>query len=157
MADEIDPRYAPQFQRGFDAAQHVASPTRTGPVRLAGGPPPTAPRVPDPPTIAERERAVFAEHVDPAEEAVLESDEAAASSRSRLEWAVLGIGVALILAATAVFWQSATDLSMFEGTYFDPERYALQLLRTSLPGPLLAGGVLAVTAWLVMRAIGHRR
>jgi hypothetical protein len=151
MADEIDPRYAPQFQRGFDAAQHVASPTRTGPVRLAGGPPPTAPRVPDPPPILEHPR------VELPEEVVTESDEPAAPGHPRLEWAVLGIGVALILGAAGLFWESATDVSIFGGTYIDPAQYALLRLRGLLPGPLLAGGVLAVTAWLVVRAIGHRR
>lgn len=150
MADELDPRYAPQFQRGFDATQHAASPTRTGPERLSGGPPPTAPRVPDPPPIAERER------VELPEEGVLESDGPTASSHSRLEWALLGVGVALILGAAALFWDSATDVSMFGGTFFDPQHYAFMLLRSSLPGPLLAGGVLAVTAWLVVRAIERR-
>jgi hypothetical protein len=154
MADEIDPRYGPQFQRGFDAAQHVATPTRTGPVRRADGPPPTAPRVADAPPIAERARVELPGEVELPEDAVLESDGPAASSRSRLEWAVLGLGVALILAAAALFWQSATDISMFVDSFFDPQRYASQLIRSSLTGPLLVGGVLTITAWLVMRASG---
>ncbi len=57
----IDPRYAAQFQRGYDGPVLTQPPTtatthstRLAPLRIEGGPPATAARIPDPPHVVAR-------------------------------------------------------------------------------------------------------
>jgi hypothetical protein len=151
MADtEIDPRYAAQFQRGYDPARH-AVPERRGPVRLEGGPPPTAPRVPDHPPLVEQRRDL--EHVEPVAEPV----EPHPTVRSRLEWALLGTGI-LLLVVAAVLFRGAVELSeRYSGWLPGFEGQLYGAATAELPGPLLVGGVVAIVAWIVLRAVSAER
>jgi hypothetical protein len=152
MTDDagIDPRYAAQFQRGYDPATDAA-PIRRGPVRLAGGPPPTAPRVPDPPPVAERHPG------EPAVRAEPEPDDLPPVPRSRLEWALLGGGVALLVAAGALFVGAVQLFDRYSGWSPSFEGQLWGAATDQLPGPLLLAGVLAVVAWIVLRAISADR
>lgn len=157
MADEgIDPRYAAQFQRGFDPAVHAvaatpvpATSTREGPVRLPGGPPQTAPRIGPPPRMEPDAPAPSAE--PPATPATGADDEAPTRGWF-LEWALLLAGVGLLLVAGVLFWQSVTDVSPFTGAIGVAEQTYITV-RAMLPGPLLTAGVVAVSAWVVMRSV----
>jgi hypothetical protein len=152
MADDagIDPRYAAQFQRGYDPTTDAA-PIRRGPVRLEGGPPPTAPRVPDPPPVAKRHPVVPAVRAEP------EPDDLPAAPRSRLEWALLGGGVALIVAAGVLFVGAVERSARYSewSPGFEGQLYGAAT--DQLPGPLLLAGVLAIVAWIVVRAISADR
>jgi hypothetical protein len=153
MADEIDPRYAPQFQRGFDATQHVAPPARRGPARLAGGPPPTAQRVPDPPPLTR-----VPEVAEP------DADDAQAERASGpapltwWDWLLPAIGAGLILVALLLWGRLATDTSIYFGSgTSDQWELFLQQAGYTLPGPLLSAGILAVTGGIVLQAVRPRR
>lgn len=151
MADDIDPRYAPQFQRGFDATQHVAPPARRGPARLAGGPSQTARRVPDPPPLT---RAP--------EVAEPDAEEAEQASRPApltwWDWLLPAIGAGLILMALLLWGRLATDASLYFGSGPSGQwEVFLQQVSYMLPGPLLSAGILAVTGGLVLQAVRPRR
>jgi hypothetical protein len=153
---EVDPKYAAQFQRGFDPGQHQASPVRRGPSRLAGGPAPTAERVPEPPRMPSRPEIADA---DPAESAAHESDEP--SSRPPLvwwDWLLPGIGAGVVVVSLALWWGLATDTEAYFGTG-DTDRWAIfiQYARSELAGPLLIAGVVAVTVGLALQAVRPRR
>lgn len=152
MADEsgIDPRYAAQFQRGFDPTRDAA-PARRGPVRLEGGPPPTAPRVPDPPPIVERHPAEPPVAADPPSEGQLPA------ARSRLEWALLGAGLAFLVAGGMLFAGAVELADRYSGWAPGFEGQVYGAATDLLPGPLLVAGVVAIVAWIVLRAISADR
>ncbi len=136
MADPgIDPRYAAQFQRGFDPAEHA-------PVERVAIERPTAAR----PTAEQ------ADDVVPWEDA----DEFPAS-RPRTEWALLAVGILLPVLAVAVWWASVTDPRAFAGYTMSPVDQFTILLQSYLPGPMLVAGVVAIVAWVVLRAVGRAR
>lgn len=156
----IDPRYAAQFQRGFDPAVHVADRPREprGPLRIQGGPPPVVQRVAPPPPMVERpvepapriERPV-ATH-PPADELPADEPEFP-TPRPRLEWAVLVVGLGMLGLAVLLFLR-AVDLSIQysgSGSAFADQLNALAV--NVLPGPLLIAGVVAVCLWIVLRAV----
>jgi hypothetical protein len=152
MADtEIDPRYAAQFQRGYDPVRD-APPVRRRPVRLEGGPPATAPRVPDPPSLVERQ------DVAPMSvEVGAELEQTLPTTRSRLEWALLVTGVGLIVVGAALFVASVELAARYTGWSSDFESQLYSAVTSQLPGPLLVGGVVAVIAWIAVRvATGER-
>jgi hypothetical protein len=153
MADRIDPRYAAQFQRGFDP-ERDAAPLRRGPVRLEGGPPPTAPRVPDPP------RMVPVQPVDVPADAGAPTPVAEPPTRAALtwwDWLLPGIGAALIGIAFMLLWSMATDTTNFYGPGVNDEwETFLEQARWMLPAPFLTAGVIAVTAGIVLQAVRPR-
>ena len=154
MADEsgIDPRYAAQFQRGFDPAHHATLSAHRGPTRVGGGPPPTAARVPDPPRMvaAPAEQPVDVVAPPPAEPAV-------ALPLTRWDWLLPGIGAAFALIAFGMWWSLATDVATYYGEGAnDTWTVFVQHLRYALPGPLLTAGAIAATAGIVLQAIRPR-
>jgi hypothetical protein len=151
MADDagIDPRYAAQFQRGFDPTRDAA-PIRRGPVRLEGGPPPTAPRVPAPPPLVEREP-------DPPVTLDAEPEEEVLPVRPRLEWALLVAGIVLLVAAGMLFVGAVELSERYSGWLPGFEGQLYGAATSQLPGPLLVGGVLAIVAWIVIRAVSPER
>lgn len=152
MAQEprLDPRYDPQFQRGYDPARDPA-PVRRGPMRLEGGPPPSAPRVPPPPPAVERPVAPPVVVVD------AEPDEEMPTVRSRLEWALLGTGLVLLVAAGALFAGAVQQYDRYAGWLPGLEGQLYGAATSQLPGPLLVGGILAIVAWVVVRAVAAER
>jgi hypothetical protein len=152
MSDDrsIDPRYAAQFQRGFDPAVHTPPPPapRSGPPRLPGGPVASADPVPPPPPFVARDEPAAS-----AEESTPETPAPTAAWRSRLvEWSLPAVALVLALAAAALFGDMVSDSRLFYG-YSDAESYAWTQVRASLPGPLLVGAALAITVWIVLRAL----
>jgi hypothetical protein len=142
----IDPRYAAQFQRGYDPATDPVPPAR-GPVRLGGGPAPVAIRVPDPPRLVERLPAVVDVPVADAD------DERPALPRARLEWAVLGAGILLILLAGVSFQKSVEVYTSYAGYGTSLEDQLFALVVTQSAGPLLVAGAVAICLWIVLRAV----
>jgi hypothetical protein len=144
----IDPRYAAQFQRGYDPATGPVPPAR-GPVRLEGGPAPVAIRVPDPPRLVERLPAVPSVSVADADD----NDERLALPRPRLEWAVLGAGILLILLAGVSFQKSVEVYTSYTGYGSSLEDQLFSLVVTQSAGPLLVAGTVAICLWIVLRAV----
>jgi hypothetical protein len=157
----IDPRYAAQFQRGYDGPLLVpptttsaaAAPhsTRTAPVRMEGGPPATAARVPDPPHVVARPPA-------DGEQTDVDEPEPEPWHVARpwiFEWALLAAGVVLLVVAAITFWLAATQINYYG--QFPSDVSAFIDARNRLPGPLLVGGVIAISAWLGVRALRSTR
>ena len=158
----IDPRYAAQFQRGYDGpvlvppattapATTATHSTRTAPVRIEGGPPATAARIPDPP------HAVARPHVD---EELVDVDEPEPEpwhvARAWIfEWALLAAGVVLLAIAAILFWLAGTQFNYYG--QFPNDVSAFIDARNQLPGPLLVAGVVAISAWLGVRALRSTR
>lgn len=159
MADDsgIDPRYAAQFQRGFDPARD-ATPVRRGPVRLEGGPPATAPRVPDPPRIAARASDASRGILEPADAAKPSASDhdgtADPIARTWWDWVLPVFGVALIAIAFMLWWSVGTDLGSYYGAVATDQWTAfLREARYMLPGPLLTAGTAAVTGGMLLQAL----
>lgn len=150
----IDPRYAAQFQRGYDPASDPA-PASPGPLRIAGGPPPIAHRVPDPPRLIERLPAVPVPVVAAAvaEDAVEAEDFDPTQARPRLEWAVLGAGILLILLAGVAFQKSVEVYTGYAGYGSSFEDQLFSIVVTQSAGPLLVAGAVAICLWIVLRAV----
>lgn len=155
MADDsgVDPRYAAQFQRGYDPARD-RPPARPGPKRLEGGPPPAAPRVPDPPRMAPPVTE------DPGATSTPTDDEPVAPiSSGWWEWLLPIVGAGLIAIAAMLWWSIGTDTATYFGTGGPSDEWTLfwQHLRYTLPGPLMIAGAVAITGGLVLQAVGPRR
>jgi hypothetical protein len=164
MADDsgIDPRYAAQFQRGFDPAQHAsapvvrdAAPRRDVPVRLAGGPVTTAVRVTDGPMP--RTPPVVAEPPSPSAKAEPEEHEEDLPVRRRpiAEWVLLGMSAVQFVAAYAAMWLQWNSQSDGFGFGTGIDGMLLFIFVNSLPGPLFLGGVVALILWVALRAAGR--
>lgn len=152
MADDsgIDPRYAAQFQRGYDPARHapVATTVVSGPPRVAGGPPPAVERVPPPPPLVERPEGA-APTPEAAEDDASHDDSPPALPSRLLRWALPIVAAVLLLASAAVLQDALADERLYSG-YPDSAGYIWSQVRNSLPGPLFVAGVLALTSWLVL-------
>jgi len=151
MADDsgIDPRYAAQFQRGYDPARHApAAPTvASGPTRVVGGPPAAVERVPPPPPLVERPEGAVPTPEVAESEAPVASTSAVASRL--LRWALPIAATMLLLASAAVFQDALNDERLYSG-YADSAGYIWSQVRNSLPGPLFVAGIVALTSWLVL-------
>jgi hypothetical protein len=155
MSDEpaVDPRYAAQFQRGYDGPVLAQPPatathsTRAAPVRTEGAPPLTAARVPDPPHVVARPIA---------DEEPVDVDEPDPPATSWLEWSLLAVAVVLGAAAALLFWQSATDMRVYLGSSSPAEQLFMRV-RSTLPGPLFVAGIVASSVAVILRAVRPRR
>lgn len=157
MADDsgIDPRYAAQFQRGFDPARHHAAPVAPRPreaadtpVRLPGGPAKAAQRVDETPRA--RTATVSAAPVEAGADPSAEAETDENRARPVVEWVLLGMSGLLLVVAG---WLFARQVEM-NGTGFGPggDGVLQYLLASTLPGPLIVGGVVGVLAWIGLRA-----
>lgn len=167
MADDsgIDPRYAAQFQRGFDPATHTAEEARApaprpdAPVRLPGGPVPTAervapgPRIPAPPIVEQPPAAPTATS------AVADPDEGDKDpvTRPRLEWALLGVSLGLILVGVGLLFASAELYGTGYSGPIDHARYLRDLALQQLPGPFVLAGAVAFSLWVALRSVHPAR
>jgi hypothetical protein len=149
----VDPRYAAQFQRGYDGPVLAQPPattthsTRTAPVRIEGGPPSKAARVPAPPPVVVRPDS---------DEEPVDVDEPASPGIPWFEWSLLALGVALVVAAAVLFWQSATDMRAYVGSS-SPDEQLLMRVRGTLPGPLFVAGIVASSLGVILRAVRPRQ
>jgi len=153
MADdsEIDPRYAAQFQRGYDGpvpAIPALSPRAIPPSpQLAHG----APAVEAPPSAASPPSAPSPPSIVTSTDSMEADVPAEPQPTPWIEWALLALGVLLLSVAAWIFWQASTDVVYYVGGYSNDEA-TVRSLRYQLPGPLLVAGVLAVSTWLVLRS-----
>jgi hypothetical protein len=153
----IDPRYAAQFQRGFDPA--TAPPAaRSGSVRTDAPrktvtPPPGEDDV-APPTQSDAQTTLD-EQATPDEEATL--DESPGPRLTWWDWLLPAFGTVLVATALVLWWGFATDGGTIFGTGLDRWSAFVQLARYELPGPLLIAGISAITVGIALRATKSRR
>lgn len=151
---EIDPRYAAQFQRGFDGTTvgPLETADRAEPVHLGGGRPASAPRVvahPGPAPATPRVAAVEAHAVA--------SGEAAAEERPAWPERVLfGGGGVLVFVAVWLFAQALASATSSRSPA-DAAEALWMWAQWALPGPALVGGVVALCGGLVLGALRTRR
>ena len=156
----IDPRYAAQFQRGFDPSRHVAEPMPDprGPLRISNGPLSVAHRVPAPPPMAERP-VIQPPRVDrpvvpqPAAEEMPVDEPEYAPLRPRLEWAVLVVGLGMLALAVVLFLRRVDVSTQYSGVGPGLGDQLSSIAADVLPGPLLLAGVVAVCLWIGLRAV----
>jgi hypothetical protein len=143
----IDPRYAAQFQRGFDPA--TAPPAaRSGSVRT------DAPRKTVAPPPGE-DQTTLDEQATPDEEAT--PNESPGPRLTWWDWLLPAFGTVLVATALVLWWGFATDGGTIFGTGLDRWSAFVQLARYELPGPLLIAGIIAITVGIALRATKSRR
>lgn len=181
ISRDIDPRFDPRFQRGYvpDVAAPMSEPVAPSPPRRpVAAPAAGADDVADPaPAIlgllahaqAERPARSDRESVDgdptdgeqaerdsPAFDRAVEAQQAAADVSTRWFWIALGACLVFIVVGVALFWNGASDRSMFRGASSGLEGAFYQFSMALAPG-LVQAGVIGVVAVLVMWAITGRR
>lgn len=137
MADDVDPRFAPEFQRGYDPATHRS-------------PRPT-------PRVEERREATRLEA--PAEEPVPHAEDAEIIPPPRRNPFLIALPIiaAVLLAACVLLivrWTSAYS-DQFGPTNRNEDADWLAVGMVAAPG-LLVGGLLAVTLWLTILSFTPR-
>jgi len=157
MTDAIDPRYDPQFQRGYDPGVHAP---RSRPAEAARrepepvNPPPPAPEaLPDRPVPADAPPAAAA----PAETADPAQDEADAPRRRfPFRLVLLLASIASIAAAAWLLWTrvNADPLERYYGS--DPELLFREQFVEALLIPLLVAGFVGILLWLAIGAVRRR-
>jgi hypothetical protein len=148
----IDPRYAAQFQRGYDPAVHTPVREHRGPAPIQGPAPAVVRRVPDPPPAGVRSVEVPSAEPAPADAEV----EPVPPGRPRVEWVLLGAGPVLLVIAGALFAKQVEFQTMYSGVGPGFEEQLLSMAAGTLPGPLLVAGIVAFCAWAVLQAVRPR-
>jgi hypothetical protein len=147
----IDPRYAAQFQRGYDPPTHAPAREHRGPAPIQAPGPPVTPRMVDAPPPVARPVAV-----EPVEVTARPTDEAPIQRRPRTEWALLGVGILMLLLAAWLFSMTVQLTVSTTGAGPSVGEQTLALAADALPGPLLLSGVVALSLWLVLQAVRPR-
>jgi hypothetical protein len=149
---EVDPRFDPVFQRGYDPKLHGARRPRS------------APRSDAPPVeIASHRQPEEPPVVSPPEPSLPAADPSAAPADLTLEarnpWrlALLIASVVAIAISVWLIWTRIGEDAFYGG--FSGTNQALLFrsqLVAALPVPLLTGGILGVILWLAIGAMAHR-
>lgn len=154
----IDPRYAAQFQRGFDPAVHAPGrePRVSAPIQAPA--PPIVRRVTAAPPDVDPGLAVAPVEARAHVEATahVESQEATPIARSPSEWALLGIGVVMLIVAGWLFNKSVEIAALYMGVGPSIEEQTLALAAETLPGPLVVAGFFSICLWIVLQAVRPR-
>ena len=145
MAD-LDSRFDPRFQRGYDGS----------PV----GPPPSSPSVAVPAASDDGPETPKPHDVVPEpDELPREPDDIAAEPPRRNRWSValLVVSIACIVLGAASTWSSASQGGTSGAETFDVWRQVVSQLGYSLPQPLLTAGTVGAVLWLALMAIEKMR
>ncbi|MEO5534224.1 MAG: hypothetical protein ABIR17_03750 [Pseudolysinimonas sp.] len=157
----VDPRYAAQFQRGFQG-EHVdptsppESAQRRAPVHLSGGRAATAQRVEQhsiPPSTV-RSSAMQEESAGGVE---VDADPLAIARPTRSERILFGGSAVLVVLSIWLFFQmmATATASSTQPTPAATDQLWLWA-QAELPAPLLVGGIVAFCAGLVLAALRTR-
>jgi hypothetical protein len=159
---EVDPRFDPVFQRGYDPAKHGSkrarqadSPAPAEPARgePASDPVGAAPSTPAPASSTEPASGVGETENAFPEDATLDDPP---PRRIRYRLVLLLVSIGLLLGAGALVWQRVTA-DPLEGYYGSNPGILFRLqLVDALVTPLLVAGLTGVTLWLVLGALGRR-
>lgn len=144
---EVDPRFDPVFQRGYDPEKHR---TRIREQRPARAEPRQRPREdPRPPEVT----APVPAPVVPAEEA----EEEAYPRRNPFRLVLLLISLGAIGGAVALLWQKvSSDPYYFGAPANDKMALLMDGLQSALLPSLTTGGLVGLTLWLALGALRRR-
>ena len=152
---EVDPRFDPVFQRGYDPKLHGSRRPRSA-SRPDAQPVPIAShrQAEEPPVVSPPEAVVPA-----AEPSAPPADEADLTLEARNPWrlALLIASVVAIAISAWLIWTRIGEDAFYGG--FSGTNQALLFrsqLVAALPVPLLTGGILGVILWLAIGAMAHR-
>lgn len=133
----VDPRFDPQFQRGYDPKRH--RPPAVEPVETE----------PEP---------VEPEPVDtPADDTSALEASAPAPRLNPFRLALLLASIASIGGGALVVWKRVTEDPYYYGVGFDVTETFVHQLVDALLVPLLTGGLLGLCIWLALGALRPRR
>jgi hypothetical protein len=158
---EVDPRFDPVFQRGYDPKVHGERRPRsvprhgTAPVPIETFHESTPPIAVEPPPTESRAPSLApAPEPSPAESA---EPDLTLHARNPFRLALLIASVVSIAAAALLIWNRIGD-DMYYGGFSGTD--AASLFRSQLlalaPVPLLTGGLLGLILWLAIGAMSHR-
>ncbi len=167
MADrDLDPRFDPRYQRGFDPALHETPDDRDAPrsslsrptaLAQASTPAPlyqgeAAAPYAGPPGL---ERAAVLDELDPRdadEPDDLDSDDELERSRlNPFRLALLLVSLAALVAASALFGMLVTSYSTGFSSDTFTQIFFYQVASTA-PAPLISGGILGIVLWIASGA-----
>jgi hypothetical protein len=142
---EVDPRFDPVFQRGYDPEKHRTRIREHRPARTE-----TPREEPRPAEVTAPEPAP----VVPAEEA---EDEAAVARRNPFRLLLLLISLGAIAGAVALLWHRVTtDPYYFGAPASDKMALFMDELQSALLPSLTTGGLIGLTLWLALGALRRR-
>lgn len=143
---ELDPRFDPQFQRGFDPAVHTSGKRRRPP---AVEPVETPDAHPAASADAIREVSTAPATTD---------DELEPRPRNPYRLILLLVSLAAIAGAGVLLWRRIEQdpYGGYGGYGGDTAQVFVQQFTDSLMVPLLTGGVLGVCLWLALGALRRR-
>ncbi|WP_294181080.1 hypothetical protein [uncultured Schumannella sp.] len=164
MAD-VDPRFDPRFQRGYDPERH-AVPAEQAPARAAATPvakpEPAEPSEPEPsepdepsrpePSSAEAPATASPPVPPPAGAHVVADDGAApseATTATRARTALLALAVVMTLAAVLLMVSELTAEAVYFSSPSEWETFVI-LARGYAISPLLLGGIIALLGWIIV-------
>jgi hypothetical protein len=147
----IDPQYAAEFQRGYDPAVHAPLPEPVGPAPIEAPEAPVAQRVMDAPLAAAGPAAAHTVEVT-----AQPSEEPRGQRTPRTEWALLGVGILMLLLAVWLFSRTVELTTSTTGAGPSVGEQAFALAADALPGPLLLAGVVAIALCLALQAVRPR-
>ena len=144
---DVDPRFDPVFQRGYDPGKHR---TRVRPA--------------EPPRVEERREAPRLETAapeSPTHEGAATptpADDAAPPRRNPFRLILLLVSLAAIAGAGFLLWRRIADdpYGGYGGYGGDVGRVFVQQLIDALLTPLLTGGLLGLCLWLALGALRRR-
>jgi hypothetical protein len=155
---EVDPRFDPVFQRGYDPKVHGERRPRTTPRHGTALVPIESVREP-----ASRDAPAAAATVepptpDPSDAPVVDAEpDLALRARNPFRVALLIASIVSIFAATLMIWSRIGE-DAYYGGFSGTDQLALfrSQLIAAAPVPLLTGGLLGLILWLAIGAVAHR-
>jgi hypothetical protein len=153
---EVDPRFDPVFQRGYDPKLHERRRPRSAPRHGTEPVPIASHRQPDSEPEREPDPAPVSAGPAPVERADLDGD-LVLQARNLWRLALLITSLVAIGISAWLIWTRIGEDAFYGG--FSGTNQALLFrsqLVAALPVPLLTGGILGVILWLAIGAMAHR-
>lgn len=146
---EVDPRFDPQFQRGYDPSVHkVPRRQRAAEPRVEERR--DATRLETPQSV---DAIAEADHPDEPSAASTADSDPEPPGTNPLRLALLLASLASIAAALGLLWQRVASQSYYNGVPSNQEDMFLANLIDAAVDPLLAGGLVGLLLWLGIGAL----
>ena len=155
---DVDPRFDPVFQRGYDPSVHGARRARSAPRHGTEPVPIVSHREVPPEPIPEARTPAPASAAEPDTEAVRATDDdLTLRTRNPYRLALLIASLVFIAGGALAIWNRVGEDVYYGG--FSGTNQALLFrsqLIAALPVPVLTGGILGLILWLAIGAMAHR-
>jgi hypothetical protein len=153
---EVDPRFDPVFQRGYDPEKHGGRRPRSAP-RHGTEPVPIASIRGAPPAAPDAARPTAAAAVPGAKAATEPDTDVRLTARNPYRLALLIASIVAIAGAALAIWNRVGE-DVYYGGFSGTNQGLLfrSQLIAALPVPALTGGILGLILWLAIGAMAHR-